>query len=88
MQHPVPGTHMPSGSNQSADPYGVALHDAGTFTNFAGTLQNPGVTSVSRYEYDFRSGYFVMSGQSGWSSTYAFIPSWESAELEFGHGFF
>ena len=29
VQHPVPPTHMPSGSNQGADPYGITLHDGG-----------------------------------------------------------
>ena len=28
-RHPVLPTHMPSGSNQSVDPYGIILHTAG-----------------------------------------------------------
>ena len=88
MHHPVPPTHMPSGSNQGNDPYGVILYDGGLFTNFQSTLQNPGVTNLSRYEFDPRSGYFVLNGTSSWSSTHAFVPSWESAEFEVSHGFF
>ena len=37
---PVPPTHMPSGSNQGAIPYGIHLHDGGLLTNFQGILQN------------------------------------------------
>ena len=88
MHHPVPPTHMPTGSNQGNDPYGVHLFDAGIFTNFQSILQNPGVTNLSRYEFDNRSGYFVLNGTSSWSSTHAFVPSWESAEFEVSHGFF
>ena len=50
-QFVVPPTHMPSGSNQSATPYGIILHDGGMLTNFQSILQNPGVNSVSTVSY-------------------------------------
>ena len=87
-QHPVPPTHMPSGSNQSNNPYGIILHDAGLLTNFQSILQNPGVNSVSISEFDYRSGRFIIVGTTNWSSTHTFVPSWESQEYEIGHGFF
>jgi len=88
LQHPVPPTHMPSGSNQNADPYGVIMHDAGTITNFQSVLQNPGVNNINRTEFDYRSGQYILYGSTSWSSTHTYIPSWESQELEIQHGFF
>ena len=88
LQHPVPPTHMPSGSNQSVDPYGVHLHDAGIITNFQSILQNPGLNNANRTEFDYRSGQFILYGSTSWSSTHTYIPSWESQEIEFTHGHF
>ena len=87
-QHPVPPTHMPTGSNQGNDPYGAHLFDGGLLTNFQSILQNPGVTSLNRSEFDYRSGRFLLVANTGWSSTHAFVPSWESQEYEISHGFF
>ena len=86
--HPVPPTHMPSGSNQSADPYGITLHDGGMLTNFQSVLQNPGVNSLSRGEFDYRSGRFIIVGTTSWGSTHTTVPSWESQEYEISHGHF
>ena len=88
VQHPVPPTHMPSGSNQSADPYGITMHDGGLLTNFQSILQNPGVNSLTRSEFDYRSGRYLIVGSTSWSSTHTTAPSWESQEYEIGHGFF
>ena len=88
LQHPVPPTHMPSGSNQSNDPYGVYLHDGGMITNFQSVLQNPGLNNANRTEFDYRSGQFILYGSTSWSSTHTYIPSWESQEIEFLHGHF
>ena len=85
---PVPPTHMPSGSNQGATPYGITLHDGGMLTNFQSILQNPGVNSVSISEFDYRSGRFLIVGSTSWSSTHTTAPSWESQEYEISHGFF
>ena len=87
-RHPVPPTHMPTGSNQGNDPYGVHLFDAGIITNFQSILQNPAVSSVVRDEFDYRSGRFLIAGSTSWSSTHTFAPSWESQEFEISHGFF
>jgi len=87
-KHPVLPTHMPSGSNQSVDPYGVHMFTAGIFTNFQSNWQNPAVTSLSRYGFNPADGSFVLNGQSGYSGTHVVIPSWESFEYEVGHGFF
>ena len=87
-RHPVLGTHMPSGSNQSADPYGVQMHSAGLLTNFQYSLQNPAVTSLARYGYNPADGSFILYGTSGWSSTHTYAPSYEGFEYEVGHGFF
>ena len=88
LQHPVPPTHMPSGSNQSVDPYGTYLHDGGMITNFQSILQNPGLNNANRTEFDYRSGQFILYGSTSWSSTHTYIPSWESQEIEFMHGHF
>ena len=88
LQHPVPPTHMPSGSNQSVDPYGVHMHDAGMITNFQSVLQNPGLNNANRTEFDYRSGQFILYGSTSWGSTHTYIPSWESQEIEFMHGHF
>ena len=87
-QHPVPPTHMPSGSNQANPPYGITLHDAGLLTNFQSILQNPAVNTVYLSEFDYRSGRFIIVGTTNWSSTHTFVPSWESQEYEIHHGFF
>ena len=79
---------MPSGSNQSADPYGITMHDGGMLTNFQSVLQNPGVNSLSRSEFDYRSGRFLIVGSTSYSSTHLTVPSWESQEYEIMHGFF
>ena len=79
---------MPSGSNQSVAPYGIILHDGGLLTNFQSILQNPGVTSVSISEFDYRSGRFIIVGSTGYSPTHVTVPSWESQEYEIQHGFF
>tara|TARA_Y100000004_G_scaffold164083_1_gene193965 strand:+ start:7 stop:1938 length:1932 start_codon:yes stop_codon:yes gene_type:complete len=88
VQHPVPPTHMPSGSNQSADPYGITMHDGGMLTNFQSILQNPGVNSLARSEFDYRSGRFLIVGSTSWSSTHTTAPAWESQEYEISHGHF
>ena len=88
VQHPVPPTHMPSGSNQGADPYGITMHDGGILTNFQSILQNPGVNSLTRSEFDYRSGRFLIVGSTSWSSTHTTAPSWESQEYEISHGHF
>ena len=88
VQHPVPPTHMPSGSNQGADPYGITMHDGGLLTNFQSILQNPGVNSLTRSEFDYRSGRFLIVGSTSWSSTHTTAPSWESQEYEISHGHF
>jgi hypothetical protein len=85
---PVPPTHMPSGSNQSANPYGIILHDGGLLTNFQSILQNPGVNSVTLSEFDHRSGRVIIVGSTSYSPTHVTVPSWESQEYEIGHGFF
>ena len=87
-QFPVPPTHMPSGSNQSATPYGIILHDGGLLSNFQSVLQNPGVNSVSISEFDYRSGRFIIVGSTSYSPTHVTVPAWESQEYEIGHGFF
>ena len=87
-RHPVLPTHMPSGSNQSADPYGVHMHSAGILTNFQYSLQNPAVTALYRYGFNPADGSFILYGTSGWSSTHTFAPSYEGFEYEVGHGFF
>jgi len=87
-RHPVLPTHMPSGSNQSADPYGVHMFTAGTFTNFQSVWQNPGVSSLSRYGFNPADGSFILNGQSSYSGSHVFIPSYEGFEYEVGHGFF
>ena len=87
-RHPVLPTHMPSGSNQSVDPYGIILHTAGTFTNFQSIWQNPGVTSLSRYGFNPADGSFILNGQSSYSGTHVVIPSYEGFEYEVQHGFF
>ena len=87
-RHPVLGTHMPSGSNQSADPYGIILHTAGTFTNFQSVWQNPAITSLGRYGYNPADGSFIVFGTSNYSGSHIVIPSWESFEYEVQHGFF
>jgi len=87
-RHPVLPTHMPSGSNQSADPYGIHMHSAGTLTNFQSIWQNPAVTSLSRYGFNPADGSFIVNGQSNYSSAHLVIPSWESFEYEIQHGFF
>ena len=88
VQFPVPPTHMPSGSNQSATPYGIHLHDGGLLTNFQSILQNPGVNSATISEFDYRSGRFIIVGSTSYSPTHVTVPSWESQEYEIGHGFF
>ena len=88
VQFPVPPTHMPSGSNQSADPYGITMHDGGMLTNFQSILQNPGVNSLARSEFDYRSGRFLIVGSTSWSSTHTTAPAWESQEYEISHGHF
>ena len=85
---PVPPTHMPSGSNQGATPYGITLHDGGFLTNFQSILQNPGVNSVSLSEFDYRSGRFLIVGSTSYSPTHTTVPAWESQEYEIQHGFF
>ena len=87
-RHPVLPTHMPSGSNQSADPYGIVLHTAGMLTNFQGIWQNPAVTSLSRYGFNPADGSFILNGQSNYSGTHVVIPSYEGFEYEVQHGFF
>jgi len=87
-KHPVLPTHMPSGSNQSADPYGIILHTAGTFTNFQSVWQNPAITSLSRYGFNPSDGSFIVNGQSNYSGSHVVIPSWEAFEYEVQHGFF
>ena len=87
-KHPVLPTHMPSGSNQSADPYGIHLHTAGTLTNFQSIWQNPAITSVSRYGFNPADGSFIVNGQSSYSGSHIVIPSWEGFEYEIQHGFF
>jgi len=87
-RHPVLPTHMPSGSNQSADPYGIVLHTAGMLTNFQGIWQNPAVTSLSRYGFNPADGSFILNGQSNYSGTHLVIPSYEGFEYEVQHGFF
>ena len=87
-RHPVLGTHMPSGSNQSADPYGIHMHTAGLLTNFQSNWQNPAVTSLGRYGYNPADGSFIVYGTSAYSGTHLVIPSWEGFEYEVGHGFF
>ena len=79
---------MPSGSNQGADPYGIVMHDAGLLTNFQSILQNPGVNSLARSEFDYRSGRFIIVASTSWGSTHTTVPSWESQEYEIQHGFF
>ena len=79
---------MPSGSNQSADPYGITMHDGGMLTNFQSILQNPGVNSLARSEFDYRSGRFLIVGSTSWSSTHTTAPAWESQEYEISHGHF
>ena len=88
VQFPVPPTHMPSGSNQSATPYGITLHDGGHLSNFQSVLQNPGVNSVSISEFDYRSGRFLINGSTSYSSTHTTVPAWESQEYEIMHGHF
>ena len=87
-RHPVLPTHMPSGSNQSVDPYGVHMHTAGTLTNFQSVWQNPGVSSLSRYGFNPADGSFILNGQSGYSGTHLVIPSYEGFEYEISHGHF
>ena len=87
-RHPVLPTHMPSGSNQSADPYGVIMHTAGLLTNFQSIWQNPAVTSLSRYGFNPADGSFILNGQSSYSGTHIVIPSYEGFEYEVQHGFF
>ena len=87
-RHPVLPTHMPSGSNQSADPYGVIMHTAGTLTNFQSVWQNPAVTSLSRYGFNPADGSFILNGLSNYSGTHIVIPSYEGFEYEVQHGFF
>ena len=87
-RHPVLPTHMPSGSNQSNDPYSIIMHTAGIFTNFQGIWQNPGVTSLSRYGFNPADGSFILNGQSNYSGTHVIIPSYEGFEYEVQHGFF
>jgi len=87
-RHPVLPTHMPSGSNQSADPYGIHMHTAGMLTNFQSIWQNPAVTSLSRYGFNPADGSFILNGQSNYSGTHIVIPSYEGFEYEVQHGFF
>ena len=87
-RHPVLPTHMPSGSTQSADPYGVIMHTAGILTNFQSIWQNPGVSSLSRYGFNPADGSFILNGQSSYSGTHIVIPSYEGFEYEVQHGFF
>ena len=87
-RHPVLPTHMPSGPNQSADPYGVIMHTAGTLTNFQSVWQNPAVTSLNRYGFNPADGSFILYGTSGYSGTHVVIPSYEGFEYEIQHGFF
>ena len=88
MQFPVPPTHMPSGSNQGAIPYGIHIHDAGLLTNYQSILQNPGINSASLSEFDYRSGRFLIVASTSYSPTHTTVPSWESQEYEISHGFF
>jgi len=85
---PVPPTHMPSGSNQGANPYGIHLHDGGLLTNFQSILQNPGVNSASLSEFDYRSGRVIIVGSTSYSPTHVTVPSWESQQYEISHGLF
>ena len=87
-RHPVLPTHMPSGSNQNADPYGVIMHTAGTLTNFQSVWQNPAVTALYRYGFNPSDGSFILYGTSGYSGTHVVIPSYEGFEYEIQHGFF
>ena len=87
-RHPVLPTHMPSGSNQSADPYGVHMHTAGILTNFQSIWQNPAVTGLYRYGFNPADGSFVLYGTSSYSGTHIVVPSWEGFEYEIQHGFF
>ena len=87
-RHPVLPTHMPSGSNQSADPYGVIMHTAGTLTNFQGVWQNPAVSGLYRYGFNPADGSFILYGTSAYSGTHVVIPSYEGFEYEVQHGFF
>ena len=57
-------------------------------TNFQSILQNPGVNSLTRSEFDYRSGRFLIVGSTSWSSTHTTAPSWESQEYEISHGHF
>jgi hypothetical protein len=88
VQFPVPPTHMPSGPNQSATPYGIIIHDAGLLTNYQSILQNPGINSASISEFDYRSGRFLIVASTSYSPTHTTVPSWESQEYEIQHGFF
>ena len=87
-RHPVLPTHMPSGSNQSADPYGVIMHSAGTLTNFQSVWQNPAVSALYRYGFNPADGSFILYGTSAYSGTHLVIPSYEGFEYEIQHGFF
>ena len=87
-RHPVLPTHMPSGSNQSADPYGVVMHNAGLLTNFQSIWQNPAVTGLYRYGFNPADGSFIIYGTSSYSGTHIVVPSWEGFEYEIQHGFF
>ena len=87
-RHPVLPTHMPSGSNQSVDPYGITMHTAGKLTNFQSIWQNPAVSALYRYGFNPADGSFILYGTSAYSGTHLVIPSYEDFEYEVGHGFF
>ena len=87
-RHPVLPTHMPSGSNQSADPYGIHFFNYGILTNFQGIWQNPALTSASRYGFNPADGSFILNGQTSYSAQHVLIPSYEGFEYEVTHGFF
>ena len=70
---PVPMRQLPSAS----------LPTTGIFTNFQSSL---GATQSSPNTYEFNTGSndcFIFSVQSTWSSTHAFVPSYESFVANF-----
>ena len=57
------------------------LHDGGTFTNFASNF-NTSQSSPQISEWEVLQGHGLLVVNSDWSTTYSFIPSWESYALD------
>ena len=57
------------------------LNDGGTFTNFASNF-NTTQSSPQISEWEVLQGHGLIVVNSDWSTTYSFIPSWESYALD------